>query len=173
MCKCKGKCGCNISTTTKGDKGDAGTAGTVGATGATGPAGTAGNNNVLITKLTLTTAQILTLSTIPIQIVPAPGVGFALQVIDAMIRLNYNSIAYTTNPTIAISNSGSSLYQYSIPRVLGDTITKIGVGANQFSAIGVSQVIENTALMVSVIGVDPLAGNSSINVYLTYGIVAL
>lgn len=26
MCKCKGKCGCNISTITKGEKGDAGTA---------------------------------------------------------------------------------------------------------------------------------------------------
>lgn len=26
MCKCKGKCGCNISTVTKGEKGDAGTA---------------------------------------------------------------------------------------------------------------------------------------------------
>jgi hypothetical protein len=30
MCNCKGKCGCNISTITKGEKGDAGQSGTTG-----------------------------------------------------------------------------------------------------------------------------------------------
>ena len=182
MCKCKGKCGCNISTTTKGDKGDAGTigatgpagnTGATGTTGATGATGPAGNTNVLTTKLTLTTAQILALNTTPIQIVPTPGVGFALQVINVMVRLNYNSIAYTTNTTIGIYNNGSNLYQHLIAGVLGDTVTKIGIGSDQMTTVTVSQVVENTALVVSTIGGNPLAGNSSINVYLTYSIVTL
>ena len=170
MCKCKGKCGCNISTTTKGDKGDVGATGVTGATGATGPTG---NTNVLTVKLTLTTAQILALNTTPIQIVPTPGVGFALQVINVMVRLNYNSIAYTTNTVIGIYNNGGTNYQHLIAGVLGDTVTKIGIGSDQMTTIGISQVIENTALVVSTIGGNPLAGNSSINVYLTYSIVAL
>jgi hypothetical protein len=42
MCNCKKKCGCNISTITKGEKGEQGSAGPQGPQGIQGPQGSAG-----------------------------------------------------------------------------------------------------------------------------------
>lgn len=169
MCKCKGKCGCNMSTTTKGDKGDAGATGPIGLTGNVGPVGL----GYLSAKVTLTSAQILALFTTPIQIVASPGIGFALQVIQSSARLNYNTIPYTGNTQINIINTGAGNSQYVNVGVLSSNISIIGEGYHTIGTTNVTQIIENTALNISINIGNPSAGNSTVDVYLIYRIITL
>ena len=155
MCKCSGKCGCNITSTTKGEKGDS------------------GNTSVLTTKVTLTTAQILALFTTPIQLVATPGVNLAIQVIKSSARINYNTVPYATNLVLGIGSPTASVSQETITGLLGASITKIQNGLAIGSTASETQLISNAAVNVSALVGNPTAGNSSVDIYLTYRIIAL
>lgn len=155
MCKCSSKCGCNITTTTKGDKGDA------------------GNTSVLIARVTLTTTQVLDLFTTPMQLVAAPGVTSAVQVIKSSARINYNSIPYATNLVLGIGSPTATVSQDTITGLLGASITKIQNGLAIGSSAAETQLIANAAINVSALVGNPTAGNSSVDIYLTYRIIAL
>lgn len=148
---------CNITSLTKGEKGDTGIAG----------------NGYLIAKVTLTTAQVLALNTTPVQLVAAPGVNYAILVLKSSARLNYNTIPYATNLVLGIGHPTASVSQETITGLLGASIIKTQNGLSIGSSATETQLIENAAVNVNVLVGNPTAGNSSVDIYLTYRIISL
>ena len=122
-------------------------------------------------KLTIATADVLTLNTTPIEIVAAPSAGYAIEVVSASMKMVYNSTPYATNTALVLIASTANLYQ---------TQTVIAQSANAFSKFEPEnaapdniQLVDNAALNVTVASGDPTAGDSDINIYVTYRIITL
>jgi hypothetical protein len=64
-------------------------------------------------KLTIATADVLTLNTTPIEIVAAPGAGYAIEVISASMKMVYNSATYSTNTSLELLTAGATDSQAS------------------------------------------------------------
>jgi len=124
-------------------------------------------------SLTIATADVLTLNSAPIEIVAAPGAGFAIEVLSASLKVVFNSVAYATNTALELTSSGADIKQFD-GDLLGATVSKIGlINRDYRPTSGQTQIIENAALNVSVDTGNPTAGDSDIKVYVTYRIITL
>ena len=128
--------------------------------------------NIRDTTITIATADVLTLNTTPVEIVPAPGAGYAIQVVAASFGLTFNTTAYATNVTIGIGQASSE------PQVelqcLDATVNTIrNINPHSATATTDTQIKENHSLIVSTRTGDPTAGDSDLKVYLTYKIIEL
>lgn len=122
----------------------------------------------LTVKVTLSSAQILDLNTTPITLVAAPGSGKMIVPVAVSYRLNFNSSAYTTNLNLRLRMNGTLTQNSGI----------LGLGATAYSmqplAGGAySTDITNTALTIDVATGNPAAGDSSLDVYITYCVITL
>ena len=122
-------------------------------------------------KLTIATADVLTLNTTPIEIVAAPGAGYAIEVLSASIKMVYVSATYTTNTNLILITSTGSDKQASTD--IGQISTTFSRFELEMSSPDATQYVENQAVVVSVDGGDPTAGDSDITVYVTYRIITL
>lgn len=124
-------------------------------------------------KLTIPTAEVLTLNSIPIEIVPAPSVGYAIQILSASMRLVYNSAAYATNTVVVLTTVGAGTEeQFEFASgALTSTVDTFTIATN--SANQSEQIIENAAVQVEIANGDPTAGNSDIDIYITYRTIQL
>lgn len=123
-------------------------------------------------SVTIPTAQVLTLNTVPVEIVAAPGAGYAIEVISGVSSIVYNSVTYATNTTIGLISAGADDSQYELD-FLAATITKKNVLSPNLSSNNRTQMLENTALNVTVQTGDPTAGDSDITVYVTYRLIEI
>lgn len=123
-------------------------------------------------KVVIPTAQVLTLNSVPVQIVAAPGSGYAIEVVSGMVSIAYSTVTYATNTTIGIISAGADDSQYELD-FLAATITKKNVLSPNLSSNNKTQMLENTALNVTVQTGNPTAGDSEITVYLNYRIITL
>lgn len=125
-------------------------------------------------SLTITTAQILVLNGTPLTIVAATGAGTAIEVISASALMTYNSIAYATNTSLQLINTGATASQMQNTACLVGTVTKTTkFTSGTAAAAGETQILTNTALQVKVATGNPTAGNSDITVYVFYRVVTL
>ncbi len=123
-------------------------------------------------KVTLTSAQILALNSVPIQLIAAPGAGFAIQPISIATKIStYGGSAYSsfTNMRFYLNSLASFL--------VSDTVTLSSV-STVFTTPGGNinnggNMIENAPLMVAVLNGNPTAGNSDVIVYISYRIIIL
>lgn len=124
------------------------------------------------TSLSLTSAQILTLYTVPITIVPSPGANKYIEVISASISTTFLTSAYATNTTVILKNTGADISQFSNTPCLVATVSKTTnmIPTTAVAGIGETQILANTALQVSVKVGDPTAGLGSIKVRVIYAI---
>lgn len=118
-------------------------------------------------SLTIPSADVLQLNSTPLTIVPAVA-GKQIDVISAFYTLDFNSVAYATNVTLQLKNSGADIAQWE-SSILNATVSR----TIKFSTIagGTSaqtQMIENTDLQVTVKTGDPTAGDSDIEVFVLY-----
>jgi hypothetical protein len=125
------------------------------------------------TSITIATAAVLTLNSSPVTIVPAPGAGYAIEVISASARVIYNSAAYATNTTIQVESNGATTPQFRLLNGINQTISSHRSLGRYVSANTETQIIENADLMVTVAGGDPTAGDSDIKIYLRYKVIEL
>jgi hypothetical protein len=124
-------------------------------------------------KLTIATADVLTLNTTPIEIVAAPGVGYAIEVISASMKMVYVSATYATNTSLELLTAGATNSQAStVIKNSASTIRRFADATTLASATA-TQLVENAALNVTVASGDPTAGDSDITVYCTYRIITL
>ncbi len=126
-------------------------------------------------QVSLTPAQILTLDTTPVQIVPAPGLLRSVQVISAALRLDFNSVQYDFPDPIKLGTytGVSEEGQFTIN---AGSINSSGDGyfcLNQ-QTVDNARLSENTAL--SIYTDNPPAttnGNSNCFMQVMYRIVTL
>lgn len=124
-------------------------------------------------KLTIATADVLHLNTTPIEIVAAPGAGYAIEVISASMKMVYNSATYATNTSLELITAGATNSQAStVIKNSASTIRRFADATTLASATA-TQLVDNAALNVTVASGDPTAGDSDITVYCTYRIITL
>ncbi len=125
--------------------------------------------------LTIPTASVLTLNSIPLNIVAAPGAGKYIEVISASSILTYVSIVYVTNIVLGLWNTGAGTPLATNSSSLVSTASRISnfTFPTNISGTTTTQMLENTALQVKVSTGDPSLGNSGIVVKVLYRIVTI
>lgn len=124
-------------------------------------------------KTTMSSADILNLGTTPVIPTMTVPTGYAVQILDICGRLNYNTTPYATNTTINIVFStavGQSVWQSA--NILGDTSNVIRRFVKT-SGSGAEVIIPNDPLVITCVAGNPTAGNSTVDVYITYTLVQL
>jgi hypothetical protein len=135
------------------------------------------NNGCVCIKsasLTITSAQVLALNSTPLTIVAAQGVGTAIEVISASVKIDFNTTAYATNVGVQLICDGADEPQLTSLTALNASVTstrKLGVDTT-FSASD-TQVLANADLQLFVPSGDPTAGDSDITVYVLYRVITL
>jgi hypothetical protein len=121
----------------------------------------------------LSSAQILSLNSTPIELLPAPGVGKSYD-LSMLARLNFLTAAYATNLQLQIYFSGAGLVIGSNSAILNATATKTGrILQSAMSSTGATQYLENTAVLCNVGSGNPTSGGGSLDIYLKGFIVNL
>jgi hypothetical protein len=116
-------------------------------------------------------ADVLTMNSSPVELVPAPGVGFAIEVLDAIIALDFNSAAYTGGTTVRLMTSGNQAQ--ATCTVLDATVsTRRRFDIVSPSAVTDTQIIENAALVADTVAVAN-TGDSNIQIWFTYRIISV
>jgi hypothetical protein len=121
-------------------------------------------------NLSIATASVLTLNSVPLTIVAAQGAGTIIEPVSAVFYLDYNSAAYATNTQLQLKFSGASVGVCNIGNnILTGTVSKYS-NSIQFinPAAAETQVIENADLQVTVDAGDPITGDSDIEVWVFY-----
>jgi len=125
------------------------------------------------TSLTIATADVLTLNSAPIEIVAAPGAGYAIEVLSAVFSMTYNSIPYATNTVIQLKTTGSTKAQFQDNILKGDTTQYLNINLSSVGLISDTKILDNAGVDVTVNTGNPTAGDSDIKIYVTYRIIEL
>jgi hypothetical protein len=125
--------------------------------------------NVFHKSLTIETANVLTLFTTPIEIIPAVT-GKTIVVNHAVMTVTYNSVAYATNTTVQLITDTAGQPQVEFLAGLNATTTRTYMGRLKVSAVaaGDTQLIASKSVKVQVQTGDPTAGNSQIKINVYY-----
>lgn len=130
---------------------------------------------VVTTKVTILAADVATLNSVPVALIPAPGAGKAIQVLGVFGRMTFAAAAYATNTDVLIRPVGATTYMAHNTNLL---LTTAGVAIQEF-ALGDNSVTDNNALVANAaleasIGTgDPTGGGGDLDLYITYTIVTL
>lgn len=121
--------------------------------------------------LTIASADVLTLNTTPITIIGAVS-GYAIEVISASLKIDYNTTAYATNTTLTLTTSGATAPQAD--NSIDATVARTGRFRNRYTSgepSTTTQLIANADLQVSVDTGNPTAGDSDITVFVHYRLI--
>ena len=130
--------------------------------------------NVQAAELSIPTASVLTLNATPLEIVAAPGAGYAIEVVAASFYSAFVSAAYATNTTMQLINDTATTAQFDV--LINYTVTnhrKFGTVALTAGGAAATQIISNKSLKVKVATGNPTAGDSDIKVYVLYRIITI
>jgi hypothetical protein len=132
-----------------------------------------GSKFILSTKVSLSAAQIKTISTIPVQVIPAAGAGAVIEVISAFLRFNYGTItfdaAYSFELSLYTDTAGGRQYS-TANNILNRTSSTIQTFDKDSSVA--SQLIDNKGIFIDG-GDDSTVGDSTIDLYINYRIITL
>jgi hypothetical protein len=122
-------------------------------------------------SLTIASADVLTLNTKPLTIVGAVA-GYAIEVVSASLKIDFNTTAYATNTTLTLITSGATEPQAD--NSIDATVARIGKFRHRYTSgasATATQMIANADLQVSVDIGNPTAGDSDITVYVNYRLI--
>jgi hypothetical protein len=124
-------------------------------------------NSVKAVKITIPTAQVLTLNTTPVAFGLTVPVGYYAQLLSAQMKATYGGTPYATNLTLEIGFP-------SVKAIFSENV--LGFNANvffnmDFDSSGIQ--VSAADVVVSVNAGNPTAGNSDIDIYLTYTLIEL
>lgn len=129
---------------------------------------------ILEASVTIASADVLTLNSVPIDLIPAPGVGYAIEVLSASMKMKYSTTQYATNTQLELFTTGATIAQHGQSGILALTNSSIRtIPITTTSVVTDVQLVENAALTVTVNTGNPTAGDSDITVYATYRIITL
>ena len=123
-------------------------------------------NRVSIT--TLTSAQILTLGTTPIVIVPASGVNTVNVISSVTVTCNFNTTAYDTSTNVSAYYAAGTISYFVGIDLLGFTGSGISKLFSNDSAVQQFQLVSNAPLLLQADLGDPMTGDGTIKVTVVY-----
>lgn len=131
-------------------------------------------SGLYIVKIAIPSAAVLTIGSTPILAIAAPGVGYAVRIVSTTARNNFNTTAYIGS-NLEAKTQTATRPQFTFAYILGSSLANIEVGVLQdFTSTASTQIIENKGIYITTFsGADPTLGDSDIDVYLTYEIIAL
>ena len=127
-------------------------------------------------KVVLTQTELSTFGTVPIEVVPAPGVGKAIQPISAYAEYEYGGVAYANFgiPGLTHNPSSGSLPLKSTVSLLDQTANYVRFFKQTDEGYNAGFTIDNQPLyFTDDDGSDPTAGNGTLTLYVTYKIIKL
>jgi hypothetical protein len=123
-------------------------------------------------KVTLTHAQILTLNSAPVTILPAPGAGLFYDVISVLGSMTFSGAVYATNVNLRVkySTTTSQVIANSSVILTQTTSARWGRMAVAAFASGSPQYVVNDSVILDTATGDPTGGGvgASLDVYVTY-----
>lgn len=116
-------------------------------------------------KITITvpSVNVLAANTTPFELIPAPGVGKYINVVNLTLSIDFATLAYATNTEVDIQSNGVS-YRKSTAAFLASSADAVD---DTFKAAAVVVQI-NQALNFVVSTGDPITGDSAVKVHLIY-----
>ena len=122
-------------------------------------------------KVHLTAAQILTLNSAPVELIPAPGVGKAVSIVDAIAVLNFVSVAFNfIGPDHGyLTTQDSNNHQIKFFGFIGAPTSTNVKGILE----GTYLLIQENTHIVFYTEEDITVGDSTIDIYIAYRIVTL
>ena len=119
--------------------------------------------------MTIASADVLTLNSTPITIVGAVA-GYAIEVISASRKLDFNTTPYATNTDLILITSGATSFQVK-GKINSSVSTTLSMGKSTPGLATSTQLIANADLLVQVPTGDPTAGDSDITVFVNYRLI--
>lgn len=129
-------------------------------------------SELLEADTTIATASVLTLNSVPVAVIAAPGANKAIEVISATAYIDYAGVAYATNTGLQLTfNPGVGDAVTSNTTVLAanaDKMFKLAFVTNTGTTV---QMLTNTALYAYTPTGDPTAGTSPLRIQILYRIL--
>ena len=132
-------------------------------------------STIVETKVSLTAAQLQTINTVPVTLIAAQGAGTAIQVISACARVNYGTVVFDYGFYLAIAPATGLLPQMTCPGILTASANMLWMFVPLIASDTVDGVLkENDDLVIyDPSGTDSTAGDSTIDIYLSYKVITL
>lgn len=129
---------------------------------------------IIQVEVNISSALLLASNTTPITIITTPGASKAIDIISASASITFNSAAYGTNTTLELITNTATQPQMNCASVLNATVSRT-LKFNEVAPTGATdtQVISNQAVKLRTASGNPIAGNSSVKLYISYRIINL
>jgi hypothetical protein len=126
-------------------------------------------------SVTIPSADVLTLNTTPVVLIPAQGAGVGILVSEVSFSITYGTVAYATNGVLNVGCDTATIAQFSSTAAafLFATVSRtVRAGGVLTTAAGNTQIIANKAITASVATGNPTAGDSVITIQGVYKQIA-
>lgn len=120
-------------------------------------------------ELTIASADVLTLNSTPLTIVSAVS-GYAIEVVSASRKLDFNTTAYATNTDLQLITSGATSVQAQA-RINSSVSNTLCIDKSTPALATSTQILANADLLVKVGTGNPTAGDSDITIYVHYRLI--
>jgi hypothetical protein len=120
-------------------------------------------------ELTIASADVLTLNSTPLIIVSAVS-GYAIEVVSASRKLDFNTTAYATNTDLQLITSGATSVQAQA-RINSSVSNTMCIDKSTPALATSTQILANADLLVKVETGNPTAGDSDITIYVHYRLI--
>ena len=124
-------------------------------------------------SISLSSAEVLNLFTVPKELVPAPGAGKAIVIIEASMQSIFGTVPYATNLQFNIITDTADREQMFDGDILISTVSRVIKSKVSGAPLTPSEteVIEDKALVIEVDAGNPTAGDSSFVINITYRVI--
>lgn len=122
--------------------------------------------------ITIPTADVLTLNSVPYQLLASPGVGKAYVVDEALMFIKYQTAAYATNTTLHVITDTAEIAQLVGSTYLA-TKKDVCVKLLEYGLTTKTQILSNKGIYAKVDVGDPTLGDSDVVIYLKYRLIDL
>jgi hypothetical protein len=124
------------------------------------------------TTVNLSSAQILNIFSSPVTVIPSPGVGKTIELVQATGKLMFNTTAYIANSTLLLKTATATAAQTAFTGILnaGANAKANNTLVNPDLSID-TQIIANQPLIATTQTTNPINGNSTVELHIYYRIV--